>query len=130
MPRQKTSILTEREAEIMSVLWQVEAATAEDIRRKITGEPHDSTARTLLRVLVSKGHVVVNNDVRPATYRARVKQATVRKKAARDIVKRFFGGSAEELVLHLLENDGLSLQQIKLLESKYRQRSNERKSDR
>ncbi len=130
MPRQKTSILTEREAEIMSVLWEVDAATAEDIRRQITGEPHDSTVRTLLRVLVSKGHVVIDGSVRPATYKARVKQTTVRKKAARDIVKRFFGGSAEELVLHLLENDGLSLQQIKLLESKYRQRSSERKSER
>jgi predicted transcriptional regulator len=130
MSRQKSTILTEREAEIMSVLWEVEAATAEVIRRQITGEPHDSTVRTLLRVLISKGHVVVDSNVRPATYKARVKQTTVRKKAARDIVKRFFGGSAEELVLHLLENDGLSLQQIKLLESKYRQRTNERKSER
>jgi BlaI family transcriptional regulator, penicillinase repressor len=129
MPRQKSSILTEREAEIMSVLWEVESGTAEDIRLRLTGEPHDSTVRTLLRVLVSKGHVVVDSNVRPATYRARVKQTTVRKKATRDIVKRFFGGSAEALVLHLLENDGLSLQQIKLLESKYRRRTNERKSD-
>ena len=122
MPRQKTSILTEREAEIMSVLWDVETGTAEDIRLRLTGEPHDSTVRTLLRVLVSKGHVVADSNVRPATYRARVKQTTVRKIATRDIVKRFFGGSAEALVLHLLENDGLSLQQIKLLESKYRRR--------
>jgi len=130
MPRRMTPLLTDREAEILSILWELEPATAEQIRRRLSGAPHDSTVRTLLRVLVSKGHVAVDSDVRPAAYRARAKQGAVQKKALRDIVKRFFGGSAEALVLHLVEDERLSFEQIKMLEAKHRRCPIEKESNR
>ena len=122
MPRPQSTLLTDREAEILTALWDLKTATAEEIRQRLSGQPHDSTVRTLLRVLVSKGHVLVDNDSRPAAYKPRVKQNSVRKKAAHDIVKRFFGGSAEDLVLHLLEDKRLSLEQLEELERKHRNR--------
>ena len=128
MARPKSTLLTDREAEIMAALWQLKSATADEIRVRLSAQPHDSTVRTLLRVLVSKGHVVVDNRARPAAYKPRVKQSSVRTRAAQDILKRFFGGSAEELVLHLLEDKRLSLKQLEELERKHRTRSTKKET--
>ena len=55
--RPPSETLTGREAQIMDVLWRVDEATAEQIRAGLPDPLHDSTVRTLLRVLVSKGYV-------------------------------------------------------------------------
>lgn len=123
MNRRKSPLLTDRESEIMSVLWELGSATSEEIRSRVPGNPHDSTTRTLLRVLVNKGHVVANRDSRPTQYRAAVERQCVQKSAMRDLLKRFFGGSAEELVLHLLDDDRLSPEQLKKLEMDYQKHS-------
>src|SRR5262245_14317488 len=125
MARPKAPLLTDREAEIMSVLWDVGSASAEEIRAKLSGDPHDSTVRTLLRVLIDKGHVTTAEDARPAIYRPAVKRRSMQKKVARDLLKRFFGGSAEELVVHLLDDQRLSPEQLKKLEQTYRRQQRE-----
>lgn len=123
MARSQSSLLTDREAEILAVLWELKAGTAEQIRVRLKGDPHDSTVRTLLRVLITKGHVLVDNEKRPAMYKPRGKQNKARKRAAHEVVKRFFGGSVEDLVLHLLEDKRLTLEQLEELERQYRNRS-------
>lgn len=126
MARPKNSLLTDREAEIMAVLWEAGSATAEHIRERLSGNPHDSTVRTLLRVLATKGHVAVDAEARPTVYRAAVKQANIQKRAARDVVKRFFANSAQALVLHLLDDERLSAEELKELEVAFRQARKEK----
>ncbi|MCO6045325.1 BlaI/MecI/CopY family transcriptional regulator [Aeoliella sp. ICT_H6.2] len=123
MARPKASALTERESEIMAVLWELQSGTAEEVRALLSGDPHDSTVRTLLRVLVSKGHVVADKDSRPAIYRPAVKKRAMQKQVARDLLLRFFSGSAEDLVLQLLDDQRLSPQQLKKIEAAYRRKS-------
>ena len=41
----------------MDILYQLGRATAADLMKELPGEPSDSTVRTQLRVLESKGHV-------------------------------------------------------------------------
>ncbi|HTU27592.1 MAG TPA: BlaI/MecI/CopY family transcriptional regulator [Pirellulales bacterium] len=120
MPRPKSTLLTDREAEIMTVLWELGSASAEEVRSRISGNPHDSTVRTLLRVLVAKRHVAAASRARPTLYRPLVRRGSMQKRATRELLKRFFGGSAEQLILHLLDDDRLSLEQIKQLEQTFR----------
>lgn len=120
MARPKTPLLTDRESEIMTVLWDLGSASAETVRGKISGNPHDSTVRTLLRVLIAKGHVVAVGEARPTVYRPAVRRRSMQKKVTRDLLKRFFGGSAEQLVQHLLDDERLSLEQVQKLEAAYR----------
>ena len=127
MPRPKTPLLTGRESEIMSVLWELGSATSHEIRKKLSGSTHDSTVRTLLRVLVAKGHVLTSSHTRPILYRPGVKRRSVQKKVTRDLLKRFFAGSAEDLVLHLLDDERLTPQQLKKLEAVHRRRSGKEK---
>lgn len=121
MSRPPTATLTGREAEIMAILWRIKTGTSEGIRAQLSGTPHDSTVRTLLRILIAKGHVLVDNGKRPAVYRPRSNRFATQKKAMRELLKHYFGGSAEQLVVHLIENESLTLEQIKLLEAKYRE---------
>ena len=123
MARPKTSLLTERESEILAVLWELRSATAEEVRIRLPGDPHDSTVRTLLRVLISKGRVVAKKDARPTTYHPAVERRAIQKQLTRDLLKRFFAGSAEDLILHLLDDERLSSEELKKIQAAHRRRS-------
>jgi predicted transcriptional regulator len=70
----------------------------------------------MLRALVAKGRVVAIREPRATVYRTAVKRRSMQKAVTRGLLKRFFGGSASQHVLHLLEYNRLSLQQIKKIE--------------
>jgi predicted transcriptional regulator len=115
MPRRKSSLLTEREAEIMRLLWEHGSASAEDVRSALKGEPHDSTVRTLLRVLEAKGHIRHTIEGKTYIYRPVITQDKAQRTALRNLLARFFGGSAENLVLRLLEEEHLSAEELEEL---------------
>ncbi len=96
----------------MDALWDLGRATAEQVRAALPGSPHDSTVRTLLRVLESKGYV--SHDVRGKAYvyRASVPRAKAQRHALRHLLTRFFDGSAEALVLRLIEDERLTPEQL------------------
>ncbi len=129
MARPPSTGLTDREAQIMEILWREGSATAETVREALPDEPHDSTVRTMLRVLKDKGYVRIRGR-QPAVYVPRVGRATAQTKAARNLLTRFFGGSVETLVLRLVEDEGLSAAEIEqlrqLLSSSNRKRSKSR----
>ena len=112
MARHSSDILTPRESQIMDVLWELDGATSEQVRERLSGDPHDSSVRTLLRVLKTKGYVRQNSKVRPTVYRPAVSRHRVQQKAAKNLLQRFFSGSAEALVLRLLEDEQLTPQQL------------------
>ena len=112
MPRPTSDLPTQREAQLLDALWNLGPATAEQIRAALPDEPHDSTVRTLLRVLEGKGFV--KHDVRGKSYvyRAAVPRNKAQRTAVRRFVTRLFGGSAEDLVLRLLENEQITAEQL------------------
>ncbi len=122
-----TDMLTEREAQIMDVLWKLGTAPADEIRGKLPGEPHDSTVRTLLRILESKGYVT--HDVRGKSfiYRPAVERAHAQRSALRNFLGRLFGGSAEDLVLRLIEDEALTPVQFEQIRKSVQPRRSKRR---
>lgn len=118
MVRPRSESLTPREFQVMCVLWDREDATAEEVRTALPDDLHDSTVRTVLRVLEAKGFVRRSARDRAHVYRATVERAGVERKAVRSLLKRFFGGSAEALVLRLLEEDQLTGEELERLRKK------------
>ncbi len=112
MARGKSEILTEREAEIMDVVWRLGEATADQVRDGLSKPPHDSTIRTLLRVLESKGYVRHEAAGKAYLYRATVDRRKVQRLALGNLLARFFGGSAEDLVLRLIEDERITPEQL------------------
>ena len=112
MPRPRTEILTEREAQIMDALWRFGNATADQVRAALPDQPHDSTVRTLLRILEAKGYVAHSARGKSYLYRARIERSQAQKSAVRQFLARLFGGSAESLVLRLIEDEALTPEKL------------------
>ena len=104
--------LTPRESQIMAVLWDRGEAPAEEIRQALADELHDSTVRTMLRVLESKGYVRHVKRGKAFVFRPAMKQAKAQRQALLRLVKQFFGGSPEALVLRLLEDEQITPEQL------------------
>jgi predicted transcriptional regulator len=112
----KTSLaaLTRRERHIMDVLFRLGRATAEEIRRDLTGNPNDSTVRTQLRVLEAKGYVRHEEAGRRFVYSAVPRRHSVRMSALRHVVDTFFDGSVEKVVAALLGAEGARVSEDEL----------------
>jgi predicted transcriptional regulator len=100
------TVLSRRERQIMDILYQLGRATASDLVKALPGEPTDSTVRTQLRVLESKGHVRHEEEGTRYVYLPVVPRRVVRKSALRHVVNTFFDGSVEKVVAALLGPDG------------------------
>lgn len=108
MPRTSAASLTDREAEIMEQLWKLGAATSEQIRAKLPRQSHDSTIRTILRILEEKGFVSHERQGRSFVFQPLVPREKVQRKTLGHVIRRFFAGSPHDLVLRLLEDEQLS----------------------
>jgi predicted transcriptional regulator len=105
-------MLTERESQIMEIVWRLGEASAERIREEMPGSPHDSTVRTLLRILESKSYLAHETRGKAYIYRAVVDQHKAQRLALKGLLARFFGGSAAHLVLRLIEDNQLTAEQL------------------
>lgn len=97
---------TRRERQIMDVVYAAGRATAKEIEERMPAAPTYATVRTLLRVLVEKGHLKHTLEGRAFVYEP-VKPAEASAGGAlRRLMDVFFSGSAARVVSSLLENGG------------------------
>jgi BlaI family penicillinase repressor len=94
---------------LMDYIWTHPAATAEMCREGVAKERvlKDSTVRTILRNLEEKGYVTHSVEGRTFVYRAVDTRRNVAVEAARQLIDRFCGGSVEELLVGLVDNQVL-----------------------
>jgi BlaI family penicillinase repressor len=106
---------TPLEQVVMDYVWAHPDCTAEACREGLAGarKLKDSTIRTLLRKLEEKGYVMHQVDGRTFVYRAVDTRRNVAVQAAQQLIDRFCGGSVEELLVGMVDNQ--------LLEPKQRQ---------
>ena len=109
MPSRKP-VLTVQELEIMKIVWRSGASTVrgvyEDLleRRKIAY----TTVMTMMNILEQKGYLKKTQKDRAYVYQATRPQKQVIRGMVREFVDRVFNGSAEPLLLHLVEDRRLS----------------------
>jgi BlaI family penicillinase repressor len=101
--------LTRRERHIMDILYRRGRATAGEVQENLPGAPSNSTVRTQLRVLESKGHVRHQEEGLRYVYMPAVPRHAARKSALRHLVETFFDGSTEKVVGALLGGEGARL---------------------
>lgn len=101
----------------MDQLWSHGPASAEACRAALAAiwPMKASTMRTVLRRLEAKGYLDHAQHGRSFIYRAREARAGFAARAVRNIIERFCGGSAEELVLGLVENKVLQPEELQQL---------------
>jgi BlaI family penicillinase repressor len=108
--RPPSGTLTEQELEIMKIVWQLERATVRDVyeellkRRKIAY----TTVMTMMKILEQKKHLKRTQEDRAYVYRPSKPKQQVIGSMVREFVNRVFNGSAEPLLMHLIEDRGLT----------------------
>jgi BlaI family transcriptional regulator, penicillinase repressor len=109
--------LGEVEQMVMDYVWQHGPCSAESCREALaaTRPMKDSTVRTVLRRLEQKGFVSHEVDGRTFIYRAAENRQNVAVRAVKSIIDRFCGGSAEELVVGLVNSDVIDRRQLERL---------------
>jgi len=115
--RARLKDLGEVEQEVMDYVWTHGPITAERCREALASERpmKDSTIRTVLRRLEEKGYVNHETEGRTFIYRAVDARQNVAVRAVKGIIDRFCGGSAEELVMGMVDNEVLGRKQLERL---------------
>jgi predicted transcriptional regulator len=108
MPRQPSKTFTDKELEIMRVIWERGEASAKEIQEALPGERHYNSVLTIIRVLERKGHLTHRAEGKAHIYRAKQQPEKSRSKVLGHLIKQVFGGSAASLVLHLVEAGDLT----------------------
>lgn len=115
MPRKTNPILTEREGQVMEALWTLGEGTADDVRRHLADDSHASTVRTILKILVEKGYVLRSPGEDASIYRPAVAKLKAQRGALKNLVARFFSGSADALLLRIIEDEKLTPEKLERL---------------
>jgi BlaI family transcriptional regulator, penicillinase repressor len=109
--------LGELEQLVMDYVWASGPCTAEACREALAGvrAMKESTIRTVLRRIEEKGYVTHTVEGRTFIYRAAERRENVAVRAVKNIIDRFCGGSAEALVLGMVDNEVLDGKQLEML---------------
>jgi BlaI family penicillinase repressor len=118
--RSRRKSLTPLEQLIMDHVWAHAQSTAEMCREGMAPKRalKDSTIRTILRNLEEKGYVAHKVDGRTFVYDAVDTPRNVAVQAAQQIIDRFCGGSVEDLLIGLVDNQVLEPKQLQRLADK------------
>ncbi len=108
MVRHKSEQLTPLELEIMHVLWETGPANVQTVQQKLKRELAYTTVQTMLNILHRKGKAKRTLKDRAYFYKPAVSRKQVVSKHVVDVVDRLFGGSAESLVMSLVETKHLT----------------------
>ena len=108
MARTKTEQLTPLELEIMNVLWETGSANVQTVQQQLRRQLAYTTVQTMLNILHKKGQARRTLVERAYFYEPAVSRKQVVSKHITDVVDRLFGGSAESLVMSLLETKHLT----------------------
>ena len=123
--------LGELEQLVMDYVWASGPCTAEACREALAGvrAMKESTIRTVLRRIEEKGYVTHTVEGRTFIYRAAERRENVAVRAVKNIIDRFCGGSAEALVLGMVDNDVLDGKQLEMLVRKVAQEKSKRRKE-
>jgi predicted transcriptional regulator len=122
--------LSRREREIMDVLYALgDAATAEEIREKLSDPPSYSAARAMLAKLVAKGVIKHRAEGLRYVYSPVTSRTTAQKKAVSNLMRVFFDGSASQAATALLKQESWTDDELEALRREIdRVRKNRRQS--
>lgn len=106
-------VFTDREAELMEVLWDRGPSTVAEVREALADDLAYTTVLTMLRTLEAKGFIEHTGEGRAHRYSALVERDAARQSALRDLSRKLFKGSASLLLTHLVSDNKLSATEVR-----------------
>ena len=116
--RSRSTVLTDQELEIMKIVWDHVSPTVRDVyedllkRRKVAY----TTVMTMMNILVEKKYLNKRSGDRAFTYQPTKPKQQVIKAMVSDFLGRVFDGSAQPLLVHLVDDHRLTEKDLEELQ--------------
>jgi BlaI family transcriptional regulator, penicillinase repressor len=106
--------LTNKEEEIMQILWKLEKAFVKEVMAEITeDQPHYNTLSTIIRNLEEKGYVAYNAFGNTHQYFPIVKMEDYRKRFMNSAIETYFDNSYKNMVSFFAEEQKISADELR-----------------
>ena len=106
--------LTNKEEEIMQILWKLKKAFVKEVMAEITEEtPHYNTLSTIIRNLEDKGYVGHNAFGNTHQYYPIVTIEEYRKRFMKNAIENYFNSSYKNLDSFFAEEDKISAKELR-----------------
>ena len=106
---------TDRELDVMKVLWDRGSATVAEVRERLPDNLAYTTVLTVLRTLEEKGHVGHRGEGKAHRYSPLVERRVAARSALARLIDTVFNGSPELLLSQLVTDRDLSEDELKRL---------------
>ena len=108
--------LTKAEEQVMKVLWKLESGLLMEVVDKMPPpQPHKNTVSTILKTLVDKEFVTIEQIGRIHRYYPSVSKQVYSKGTLTNVAKGYFEGSYSSIVSFLVDEKKLTVQDLELL---------------
>jgi BlaI family penicillinase repressor len=104
---------TERELDVMGVLWESTGATVAEVRERLSDSLAYTTVLTVLRTLEEKGYVDHVEEGKAYRYRPLVERQEAGSSVLRRMLRKLFKDSPELLLTHLVSDRALSEDELR-----------------
>lgn len=106
--------LTNKEEEIMHILWKLKKAFVKEVLAEITEDkPHYNTLSTVIRNLEEKGYVSYNAFGNTHQYLPIITMEEYRKRFLNTAIENYFNNSYKNMVSFFAENDKISADELR-----------------
>jgi predicted transcriptional regulator len=106
--------LTNKEEEIMHILWKLEKAFVKDVLMEIEEEkPHYNTLSTIIRNLEDKGYVSYNAYGKTHQYYPIVTKEAYKKRFMNTAIENYFNSSYKNVVSFFAKEEKISVDDLK-----------------
>lgn len=115
--------LTNKEEEIMHILWKLKKAFVKDVLSEITEDkPHYNTLSTIIRNLEDKGYVSYQAYGKTHQYFPIISKEAYKKRFMTTTIENYFNNSYKNVVSFFAKEEKISVEELKdiiaLIESK------------
>jgi predicted transcriptional regulator len=105
--------LTQRELDIMSVLWELGEATVTEVRDRVDPDLAYTSISSMIRTLEIKGYVSHRRgEGKTHIYFAAIDAETAGESALGRVLNKIYGGSPIKLLAHLVDQHRLSEKEL------------------
>lgn len=106
--------LTNKEEDIMKILWRLEKAFVKQVMAELKEEkPHYNTLSTIIRNLEEKGYVAHTAFGNTHQYYPIVKKENYRTRFVTKAMEEYFNNSYKNLVSHFAKEEKISVEELK-----------------
>jgi len=105
---------TEKELEILQIVWEKEAVSVKDVHEALGGDVTNgyTTILKLMQIMHEKGLVKRDDSIKTHIYQPAVSKEKTQKHLLNKMIDSVFGGSPGELVMQALGNHKASAEEL------------------